>query len=235
VGVKVRMSRPTIGDNDLEPLRRAVAIADATHVPVMMHIGNGPRPLGELLDLLRPGDIVTHCFSGTENAIIEDGRIGGAVMEARRRGILFDVGHGSGSFSFRVAEIAAGLGFWPDSISTDLHSLSANGPVFDLPTTMSKFLFLGMPLEDVIRSVTVGPAAAIGRNDVLGAIALGRVADLSVFHIEQGPRTFVDAHGETRPGSAGVQVRHTIRAGIPWHGPWPHPGRGPGIQPDRRG
>jgi dihydroorotase len=241
VGVKVRMTEPqVIGHNGLEPLRRAVAIADGAGIRVMMHIGFCPRPIGELLELLRPGDIVTHCFTGSDNTLVEDGRLGRGVHEARQRGVLFDVGHGSGSLSFRTADIAIAEDFWPDTISTDIHSLSANGPVYDLPTTMSKFLALGMPLGDVVQAVTSRAAAAIGRESTLGSIAIGRTADLALFSVEEGEFTFMDSGaqltgtsaGAVRTGNARIRVHHTIRAGIPWFGPWPHPGRGAGLAPD---
>ena len=190
VGVKVRMTQPSvIGDNGLEPLRRAIAIGEGAGIPVMTHIGDCPRPLGELLELMRPGDIVTHCFSGLGNTLVEAGRLADGVREARERGVIFDVGHGSGSFAYRVADIALAKGFLPDTISTDLHSLSANGPVFDLPTTMSKLLALGMPLGAVIEAVTARPAAAIGRAATLGRIEPGRIADLTIFDLEEVPRT----------------------------------------------
>jgi dihydroorotase len=239
VGVKVRMTTPqVIREHDLEPLRRAVAIGEGAGIPVMMHIGYGPRPIGELLALLRPGDIVTHCFTGSDNTLVEDGRLGAGVHEARARGVLFDIGHGSGSFSYRTAEVAIAEGFWPDTISTDLHSLSVGGPVFDLPTTMSKLLGLGMPLPEVIRCVTDRAAAAIGRSATLGAIEVGRVADLAIFDVEEGRFTFVDSGAQQAGASVGreattrIRVHHTVRAGIPWFAPLPHPGRGPGLAPD---
>ncbi|HUG30767.1 MAG TPA: amidohydrolase/deacetylase family metallohydrolase [Candidatus Limnocylindria bacterium] len=239
IGVKVRMTAPqVIRDHDLEPLRRAIAIGEGAGIPVIMHIGYCPRPIGELLELMRPGDIVTHCFTGSDNTLVEDGRLGRGVHEARARGVLFDVGHGSGSFSYRVADIAIAEGFWPDTISTDIHSLSAAGPVYDLPTTMSKFLALGMPLSRVIESVTSRPAAAIGRSSPIGAIGLGRTADLTVFDVEEGDFTFRDSGAQQsgvrtdRHASARIRIRNTIRAGIPWQAPLPHPGRGVGLAPD---
>ena len=229
-----------IGNHDLEPLRRAVAIAEVAGIPVMMHIGFCPRPIGELLALLRPGDIVTHCFTGSDNTLVEDGRLGRGVHEARERGIVFDIGHGSGSFSYGTAEIAIAEDFWPDTISTDIHSLSANGPVYDLPTTMSKLLALGMPLTEVVASVTSRAASAIGRSSTLGSLAVGRTADLAVFSIEEGQFTFRDSGAQlTGGGAAGgrtatsrIRVHNTVRAGIPWGLPWPHPSRGAGLAPD---
>jgi dihydroorotase len=232
-GIKVRMTADqVIGANDLEPLRRAVAIAEAVDLPVMMHIGFCPRPIGELLALLRPGDIVTHCFTGSPNTLVENGRIAPAAHEARRRGILFDVGHGFGSFDYRVMDVAMAEDFWPDTISTDLHSLSARQVVVDLPTTMAKFLSLGMSVEDVVARVTAGPASSIGRGAVLGSIVLGRPADITVFSLNDSEQQFHDSFGNRRTGSVGLAVRHTIRGGIPWFAPLPHPGRGATVRSD---
>jgi dihydroorotase len=233
VGVKVRMTQgQVIGDNDLEPLRRAIRIADACGLPVMVHIGFCPRPIGELLELLRPGDIVTHSYSGSSNTLLEDGRLAASAHEARQRGVRFDVGHGFGSFDYRVVDAAIREGFWPDTISTDLHSLSAREIVIDLPMTMAKFLDLGMPLETVIAAVTSRPAEAVGRSGTIGSLALGRIADLAVFDVVPAERTYHDAYGATRPGASAVRVRHTVRAGVPWFAPLPHPGRGVAVRPD---
>lgn len=149
-----------------------------------------------------------------------------AAHDARRRGILFDVGRGVGSFSYRVVEAAIAKNFWPDTISTDLHSLSAAGPVYDLPTTMATFLDLGLPIEEVVARVTSRPAAALQREVMLGGIGIGRPADLAVFDVEPRERRYRDTEGAERPGSVATRVHQTIRAGIPWFSPMPHPGRG---------
>ena len=198
----------------------------------MVHIGFGPRPIGELLKLLRPGDMVTHCFTGSSNTLVEGGRLAPAAHQARRRGVLFDVGHGFGSFDYRVADAAILEGFWPDTISTDIHSLSAREIVIDLPTTISKFLDLGMPLEDAIAAVTSKPAAAIGRSSTLGSLAPGRIADIAVFDVVSGERRYRDSYGGSRAGSTTIRIRQTIRAGIPWFAPLPHPGRGVAVRHD---
>jgi dihydroorotase len=230
VGVKVRMGAARIiGANGLEPLRRAIQIAEATDLPVMMHIGNCERPIGELLGLLRPGDIVTHCFAGSKNTLIEEGRVAPAALEARRRGVLFDVGHGNASFSYDTAEIAFRDGFFPDTISTDLHALSANGPVFDLPTTMAKFLGLGMSLSGVIAAVTSNAARAIRRESMVGAVEVGRSADLAIFRDGPEPGLLRDSLGNERQVDRQIRVAHTIRAGISWQSPVPYPGRGVGL------
>jgi dihydroorotase len=222
VGVKVRMSASLTGGQGLLPLQRAIDAAEQLDRPVMVHIGGTKAPLAELLALLRPGDIVTHCFTGTGHGLVEAGRLVDAAGPARERGVLFDIGHGAGSFDFRIAEAAASAGFWPDVISTDLHSLSAGGTMVDLPTTMGKLLGLGMPFADVLAAVTTRPAAAIGWAGEIAAITDGAVADLAVFEVTDEPVGVEDTMGNCRTIERQVKVRHTIRAGQPWGGPHAH-------------
>jgi dihydroorotase len=198
VGIKIREQAPLIvGDNGLEPVRRAVAAGEGAGVPVMVHIGGAPVGLGELMDALRPGDIITHCFTPAPHGLIENGALIDAAKRARQRGVIFDVGHGFGSFAYGVVERAIAGGFWPDTISTDLHSLSIDGPARDMPTTMSKLLNLGMPLPEVIRASTARPAEVIGCADTLGSLAVGRPADIAVLAIEEG-NEFTDSVGGRR-------------------------------------
>ena len=197
-GIKVRQGRHLVGDNGIEPTRLAVEAAGQLDVPVMVHVGNTPCPLGGIMDLLRPGDIITHAYHGHPHGILDDHRaIWEDVIEGRARGILMDVGHGAGSFSFDVAKAAFEQGFFPDAISTDLYTVNVNGPVYDLPTTMSKMLNLGMPLVDIVRSTTVVPAEAIGRTE-LGTLRPGAAADVAVFELEEGDFEFSDSHGNSR-------------------------------------
>ena len=197
-GIKVRQGQHLVGDNGIEPTRLAVKAAEQIGVPVMVHVGNTPCPLSGIMDLLRPGDIITHAYHGHPHGILDDHRsIWEDVIEGRSRGILMDVGHGAGSFRFDVARSAFEQGFFPDTISTDLYTVNVNGPVFDLPTTMSKMLNLGMPLEDIVRSTTSIPAAAFGRAD-LGTLLPGSAGDVAVFELEEGAFDFNDSHGEIR-------------------------------------
>ena len=224
VGIKVREQAPLIvADHGLEPVRRAVEAGSRAGLPVMVHIGGAPTRLAEVMDLLRPGDIITHCFTAAGNGLTEDNEVVPEAWEARERGIVFDVGHGFGSFAYGVAEPAVAAGFWPDTISTDLHSLSASGPVGNLPRTMSKFLALGMPLHDVISAVTTRPAMVIGRSDTVGSLAVGRTADVTVLETSEEEVSFVDSTGERRSGSTSLRVVSTLRAGIPWVAPMLHP------------
>lgn len=230
VGIKVRETAPdVVGDNGLEPLRRALEVGRETNLPVMCHIGNTPEVLTSVLDLLRPGDILTHCFTSSSNTLVEHGAIVRGAREALDRGVVFDIGHGFGSFDFTVAELAVSEGIWPTTISTDIHSLSAASTMKDLPFTMSKMLTLGMALKDVVTAVTSRPAQVIGREHEIGSIAVGRVADLTLFDVVEGETMCGDAYGNERAMSSQVRVRGTIRAGVAWGGPYPHPGISFGV------
>ncbi len=184
--------------------------------PVMCHIAPG-IPLAQVLELLRPGDIVTHCFQGRgaelENLTDSRGRLLPEVLDARQRGVVMDVGHGGGSFRWEVAERALEQNFLPDVISTDLHAYNMHGPLFDMAATLTKFLYLGMPLEQVVACATVAPARSIGRPD-LGTLAVGSPADLTVFRIANEPVEMWDAHFQRRTWDRRLKVEATIRAGV---------------------
>ena len=162
LGIKVRIDRNTTAGTGIEPLRLAREAADQVQRPMMVHIGGGPPSLNEVLELMRPGDVLTHCFTGHDMRIIDDT---GKLLEIARRawdaGIVLDIGHGAGSFSFETAQAMLDQGLPPDVISSDIHQLSIHGPLYDLPTCLSKFLALGMSLEEVIRAATISP----GRGD----------------------------------------------------------------------
>ena len=189
-GVKVRIDRETVGDNGVEPLRRGIAAAQACGVPVMVHIGAAPPALDEVLGPLRPGDIVTHCASGIAAPL------GPAVREAVGRGVLLDLGHGSGGFAFDVLERQLAAGLRPHTVSTDLHARSLAGPVFDLPTTMAKLLAVGVPLPDVLAAVTAHPARALSLPG--GSLTPGSPADLAIFDVRAEEFAVVDAHRQVR-------------------------------------
>jgi dihydroorotase len=197
VGLKVRIDAETVGANGVEPLRRALLAAQACGVPVMVHIGAAPPGLAEVLDLLRPGDIVTHCASAIA-AVSDSGVVDPAVRDAYDRGVLFDIGHGSGGFAFDVLEAQLAAGLVPHTVSTDLHARSVYGPAFDLPTTMAKLLAAGMPLDDVVAAATAHPARVLGLADGVGTLTPGAAADIAVFRLEDGPFEVVDAHRQLR-------------------------------------
>jgi dihydroorotase len=214
-GIKVRIDAEAVGRNGVEPLRRAIVAAEACGLPVMVHIGRTPPAVDEVLALLRPGDVLTHCASGLADAT------GPAAGAARDRGVLFDIGHGSGGFAFDVAarQLAAGLA--PHTISTDLHARSLYGPVFDLPTTMAKLLALGLPLADVVAAATVRPARALGLD--AGTLAVGAPADLAVFRVAEGAAEVVDAHRQARSAPLRLINEATYVGGRRLPPAWPTP------------
>jgi dihydroorotase len=218
-GVKVRVGRNAGGASGAAPLDMALEVGEETGLPVMAHLDNPPPSRLEVLSRLRRGDILTHCFRPFPNAPVEgDGRVREEVHEARRCGVIFDIGHGSGSFGFRTAEAMLEAGFQPDVISSDVHSLSINGPAFDQLVTMSKFLCLGMELVDVIRASTANPAAALGRSDI-GSLAIGAVGDVSVLELAEGDFDYRDVLGESRAGRWRLKARGLIVGGRRWHPP----------------
>jgi len=222
LGVKVRMTDSVVGQNGLEPLRRAIRAADIAGKPyrVMCHIGAAPGSLSDLLDLLRPGDILTHAYSGAGNNTVQGGQLLPAALRAKQRGVIVDVGHGGGSFDFTVAEPAIAQGFTPDTISSDIHAVSINTPGYPtLPWVMSKFLAMGLPLEDVVAKATVEPAKIIGRVPGLGTLAIGAPADVTILDRIDGPVEFVDTRNNRRTGTAKLVPFLTVRAGRPFGRP----------------
>jgi dihydroorotase len=196
-------------------LDNALKAGRATGLPIMVDFGytGGERNLGGLLrDKLRKGDIYTHCYSGHRDELLESGKLNPAMTAGRKRGILFDLGHGAGSFYWNIAVPAFEQGFLPDTISTDLHTGSMNGGMKDVPNVMSKVLNLGVPLADVIRMSTWSAATSINRPE-LGHLGVGAGADITVLRVEEGDFGFVDAAGARRPGSKRLAVEMTIRDG----------------------
>lgn len=226
LGMKVRESKNVVGANALEPLRRAIQAVErsGTRGRVMCHIGDAPGELADLLDLLRPGDVLTHAYSGAGNNTVQGGRVLAAALEAKRRGVIIDVGHGAGSFDFTVAEPALEQGLMPDTISSDIHALSGNSPGLPyLPNVMSKFLAMGVPLEQVVAMATVNPARVIDREPLLGTLAPGAWADVAILELVEGPVSFVDTKGNTRTGRQQLRPVRTVRAGRAFGQPYPLP------------
>jgi dihydroorotase len=217
VGVKVRVGRTAGGNSGIAPLDMALEVAEEVGLPVMAHLDHPPPSRLEVLSRLRKGDILTHCFRPFPNAPVgPDGKVREEVAAARERGIVFDIGHGGGSFGFRTAEAMLAAGFLPDVISSDVHALSINGPAFDQITTMSKLLSLGMELGDVIRASTAAPAAAIGRMD-LGQLGVGAIGDASVIELTEGAFDYRDVLGETRRGRQRLSASGLVIGGEWWH------------------
>jgi dihydroorotase len=215
VGVKARIDANTTRGVGIRPLEYARELADRVALPLMVHIASGPPPLDQIAALLRPGDILTHCFTGGDHRIVgPDGWIHETILALRERGVILDIGHGAGSFSYAVAEAALAQGIVPDVISSDIHQLSVQGPMFDLPTTLSKFLNLGMRLPDVIERATRRPAVAMRRPD-LGTLRPGSRADIALFRLEEGSYTFHDAEMARREGNSRLINTLTLVDGEP--------------------
>ncbi|NCA14256.1 MAG: amidohydrolase/deacetylase family metallohydrolase [Proteobacteria bacterium] len=213
IGVKVRMGSPDVNPHGLEPLHRALGAAQAVGLPVMVHLGAAPPAIEEIVARLRPGDSITHAFNGNTMRMVDDhGTIRPEVARAWDRGMIVDIGHGAGGFSFLTAEALLAQGRPPDIISTDLHQLAVNGPAFDLPTVMSKFLALGMDVEAVVARATAAPAKALGRDD-LGTLRPGAIADVAVFALDHGDHAFYDVRGNRRDGTARLRNVATFVAG----------------------
>jgi dihydroorotase len=223
VGVKVRSSSPTVGDNGVEPLRAARRAAERCELPVMVHIADAPPAIEDVLALMAPGDIITHCFSGaTMKLVDEDGNVLEAAKRAVDAGVILDVGHGAGGMTFASAEAMIAAGLAPDVISTDLHQMSHHGPAvmtndagssafirirdddtpkFDLSVALSKFMATGLSLEQVIEASTARPAELMGRGGEIGTLAPGARADVAVFELEHGSYEFRDIEGVARTGT----------------------------------
>ncbi|NLD42149.1 MAG: amidohydrolase/deacetylase family metallohydrolase [Chloroflexi bacterium] len=212
-GIKVFGASDLSGRWPLPALRAARQVAERVDLPIAVHVSGVEPPLEDLLPLLRAGDIMTHCFTGHAQRILDDaGRLRTAVREARARGVLFDLGHGNGSFAFAVARRALEQGFVPDTISTDLYYLNRVRPVKDLLTTMSKMLCLGLTLPDVLARTTRAPAEAL-REPSLGSLRVGAPADVAVLRLREGQFEYVDTVGETLAGRYALECHATVRAG----------------------
>jgi dihydroorotase len=214
VGVKIREGTMT-GRHGIEAMEKAVEAAGSASLPVMVHITKG-ADTRQILRKLRPGDIVTHCFQGRGDGILSqpDHRLLPEVTAARKDGVLFDVGHGAGAFSWDTARRAFEYSFYPDTISTDLHRYSVERFAFDMPSVMSKFLHMGMPLTDVILKSTWAPAMALGRGEELGTLKKGGAADIFVFELQEGSFPLEDTHLRTEAASRRIKPFLTIKDGI---------------------
>lgn len=211
LGVKVRIDVNTTSGTGVEPLRRGQKAAERTGLPMMVHIGKGPPELDEVLPYLRPGDILTHCFTGQSMRIVDGkGQLFDGVRAAWENGVVMDIGHGAGSFSFATAEALLAHGYKPDVISSDIHQFSIHGPLFDLPTCMSKFLALGMSLTDVVAAATVNPAGVLGMQQEIGTLRPGALADVALFRVEEGDFPFFDVHMNERKGKQLLRNTLTI-------------------------
>lgn len=218
LGIKVRLTKDAIVSKaaGMHPLSLAREAADAVGVPIMVH----PQAawcdsIDEILALMHPGDIMTHCYHGMSHGILdEQGNMRDAVLDAMARGIIFDVGHGAGSFSWRTAEQALAQGVLPQTISSDLHHYNVNGPVYDLATTVSKFLYLGLSVDEALRRVTATPAQVIHMADHIGTLKIGAWGDAVVFERQTGPVELRDSYGDVRVGTERLLPVTVVRAGL---------------------
>ncbi len=214
VGIKVRLSKEIAGANDLEVLKRALEAAEISHLPLMVHIGDTYSPLPQILRQLRKGDVLTHCYTGRPNGPLDaNGKLIPEMLDCRQRGVLFDVGDGGPHLSLDIAEKCVQQNFLPDTFGTDLGGMGYNGPVYDLVTELSKFLLLGLSVDQVIERVTVGPARMFNFGVELGTLRPGTVADISILDVREGSFTFTDSTGKKRAGRQKLQSAATIRAG----------------------
>jgi len=217
VGIKVRVGLHASGDQGSAPLNIALQVADDVGMPLMCHIDNPPPSYEEVIGMLRPGDVLTHAFRPFPNApVTAQGKVKPAVLEARQRGVLFDIGHGKGSFAFKTARAMLANGFMPDTISSDVHALCIDGPAYDQVTTMSKFLCMGMPLAEVIKQSTVNAAMALKRPE-LGTLKPGSVGDATILSVKDGEFDYEDVLGEHMTGAKRIFADATVIGGKWWH------------------
>ncbi len=216
VGIKARIGRIAGGANGVAPLDMALEVAEACGLPVMVHLDQPPPSCAEVVSRLRPGDILTHCYRPFPNAPITVGReVRTELVAARKRGVIFDIGHGGAAFGFDTARSMLNADFKPDVISSDVHVLSIKGPAFNLLHTMSKFLSFGMSLPEVIRATTTGPADAIRRPD-LGRMTPGNIADVTLLKPLRGEFEYSDALGERIIGEHALELHGIIKGGKWW-------------------
>src|SRR5579872_2766871 len=225
VGIKVRVGLHASGTSGIVPLEIGLEVAEQIGMPLMCHIDHPPPSYEEVLARLRPGDILTHAFRPFPNSpATAQGTVKRIVLEARERGVLFDIGHGKGSFAFKTARAMLANGFYPDTISSDIHALCIDGPAFDQVTTLSKFLCMGMPLSEVIAASTVNAAMALRRPE-LGSLKVGSVGDATMISIREGRFDYVDVVGEHLTGN-----RKIFSEGVVIGGRWWHPKEAPQLR-----
>jgi dihydroorotase len=214
LGVKIRLTQNIAGYHDLAALKLAREAADSVNLPVMAHIGDTFSPLPAILAMLKKGDVITHTYRGGNGGILDNrGRVLPEVHKAVANGVHLDVGHGAGSFSFDTVEKVLSQDLLPGTISSDVHQFNVNGPVFDLATTLSKFLHLGLTLEQVIERAATNPANTFGFPKGLGTLREGSEADVAVFSLDEGDFEFVDSLRQKRIAHRRLRPVATVKAG----------------------
>ena len=216
LGVKVRLSKNSIVSerSGMSPLHRAREAADAAKLPIMVHPqGAWCDSLDDILSCMGKGDILTHCFHGSSCGILDDGQIRSSVRDAMERGVIFDVGHGAGSFSWDVVETAMAQGVLPQTISSDLHIYNVGGPVYDLAHVVTKFLHLGLSLDEALARVTSVPAEVVHMAGEIGTLVQGAWGDAVVFELRQGEFQLQDTAGQTRVGRQSLVPVPVVKGG----------------------
>jgi dihydroorotase len=214
VGIKIQLSKAISGANDLEALKRALQAAEIAHLPLMVHIDDPYSPLADILKPLRKGDVFTHVYNNHTHGILDaNGKIIPEARDARERGVIFDPAQGQTHFSFDVAEKCMQQGFLCDTISTDLTVVTVERRVFDLPTMVSKFMAIGVPVERAVAMVTANPARVFDYGAQIGTLRPGSEADLSIFELRDGKFDFEDSDGVKRTGQKMLANKAVIRRG----------------------
>ncbi|GAB5587389.1 hypothetical protein Unana1_02289 [Umbelopsis nana] len=199
-GIKVRLDRDATNGTGLRGIERARQVSDQTGVPIMIHVGLSPPDLSEFVQYMKKGDILTHCCTGLSNKLVsDDGEMLPVYQQLKEKGVILDLGHGTGSFNFISAETMLKHCILPDVLSSDLHQISRSVNVYDLPTTLSKYLNMGVPLPEIIARATIAPAAVINEPQ-LGHLKVGNPADIACFRIEEGEYVQRDAANNERIG-----------------------------------
>jgi dihydroorotase len=214
LGVKLQVGSNMNGRYSYDFLKIARELCDEFRIPLMAHISFAPPETDQVMELMRPGDVVTHCYNQHTLGILDgNGKVRQSVRDARSRGILFDVGHGLGSFNFDAARSAIADGFIADTISTDIYNLNLKGPVFDMPTTMSKMMYLGLSFDEVLSRTTIAPARVVNRMDRMGTLTVGGPADVAVLRIDNGAFPLTDSQKNTVTAKQRVTAHATICRG----------------------
>ena len=222
LGVKVRLTKDSIVSKSagMIPLHRAREAADAAGLPIMIHPQAAwCESLDDILAVMKAGDMLTHCFHGMACGILDDaGHVRPSVHDAIERGVIFDVGHGAGSFDWNVVETAMAEGVLPKTISSDLHVYNVNGPVYDLANVLTKFLHLGLSLDEIFSRVTSVPAQSVLMQDRIGTLAPGAWGDAVIFELREGTYNLADSSGEVRTGTQSLEPVTVVKAGRVYRG-----------------